>query len=299
MKGEINAGMTTSSPNELFDRFQAAFGTDAQTIPLVCVKLYRREESIPGPIVAMAENHETILACQAVRHAQCGEPILLTLDTMGCVAAAISLGLVDQHRRRHLGSPRIYTDVMQVQSGLGTHFEPPSPQDFTDGSVYACQDAGRLEFCLFGPHDSGRFISTAVARKAIAHMVAIQPAVMQGVFFYGHSFHLEGLMPDVVLLDVRPVELTRIIQGYQYLTGEMVQSVMNPVRAVDSDLIARPYLRQTINVSTYCIGARLMGRFDANRLGIGIPYPLLETVVNGLEQSRSGYPFARYPGAVT
>ena len=61
---------------------------------------------------------------------------------------------------------------------------------------------------------------------------------------------------------VRPVELTRLIQGYAFLTGERIRGDMGPVRAVNSDLIARPYLTGEINVTTYCLGARLLARWE-------------------------------------
>ena len=100
-----------------------------------------------------------------------------------------------------------------------------------------------------------------------------------------------------VNLDVRPVEATRLLQGYQFLTGRSVNAHMNPLRALDADLIARPFLTGTLNLSTYCLGARLLGRFGADRLGLGMPLAIFATLVEGLEASATGYPFERYPGA--
>ena len=105
------------------------------------------------------------------------------------------------------------------------------------------------------------------------------------------------LVPDVVILSVRPVELTRLIQGYQYITGKRIEASLGGLRVVDSDLIARPYLKNEINISTYCLGARLAAHFEAERLGMGIPFSQFETLVRGMEQSVTGYPYERYPGA--
>ena len=44
---------------------------------------------------------------------------------------------------------------------------------------------------------------------------------------------------------------------------------MGAVRAVNSDLIARPYLTGEINVSPYCLGSRLVAGFEANYMGPG------------------------------
>ena len=72
---------------------------------------------------------------------------------------------------------------------------------------------------------------------------------------------------------------------------------MGGLRVVNSDLIVRPYLEQKINVSTYCLGARLIAQFEADRLGIGLPYAMFEQTVQGMEDSQTGFPFQLYPGA--
>jgi uncharacterized protein (DUF169 family) len=281
----------------LYSRLIESMGVEGLEIPVAYVKFYRNEEPVPDAVTAYHTGNDPIMCCQAVRHSSLGEPVLLTLKNIGCVAAAISLGLVDQNRATPLSPPRTYTDLMQAQSGMDNLFNPPSPREFTSGAVYACQSIGRSDYGLFGPEDSGRFKDTATAQKAISGMMAIQPPVMQGVFFFNNSFRELDLEPDVILMSVRPVELTKIIEGYQYHTGKMVTAVMGAVRAVDSDLIARPYLTGEINVSPYCLGARVVARFEANRLGLGIPFTNFELLVKGMEESKTGYPFDKYAGA--
>lgn len=129
-------------------------------------------------------------------------------------------------------------------------------------------------------------------------MDRITPADTRGVFFYANRFQSLDILPDVILLDVRPVELTRLLQGYQYLTGKVVRAWMNPLRAVDADLIARPMITGDINIFSYCLGARTLARFSGDRLGMGIPYAAFEHLIAGLEASATGYPFHRYAGAV-
>jgi uncharacterized protein (DUF169 family) len=72
---------------------------------------------------------------------------------------------------------------------------------------------------------------------------------------------------------------------------------MGGLRVVNSDLIVRPYLTQEMNVSTFCLGARLIAEFEADRMGIGMPYGMFADVVQGMEDSAGGFPFAAYPGA--
>lgn len=275
-----------------------AMGVEGLEIPATYVKLYRHEDMLPDCLAQYCTTEETVTSCQAVRHASQGHPVLLNMNNIGCIAAAISLGLVDQHRETPLElPPRLYTNLMQQQSGLDDDFSPPSPGEFTSGHVYACRDAQKPEYCLFGPEDSGRFKDIDTARSAVEQMTAIQPPVMKSVFFYSNNFEDADLAPDVVVLDVRPVELTRIIQGYQFMTAKRIGASMGALRVVPSDLIAWPYLNQEINVSTYCLGARLLAGFEGDRLGIGIPYQKFDLVVTGMERSKTGYPFHRYPGA--
>lgn len=284
---------------QLVDRLNTTLGLAARPIPTAFVKFYRQGQDIPAQVRAAEPEEETLTSCQAARFAAQGEPILLTPASVGCIAAAISLGLVDQNRSNALPEPRVYTDLMKNQPEQRRPYRPPTPKDFTDGLVYACAAEGRFEFCLFGEKDAGRFKDLATARKAIAGMIAIQPPEMIGVFIYPAEFDEVDLTPDVALLDVRPVELTRLVQGYAFLTGEMIQASMGGLRAVNSDLIARPFLTGRINLTAYCLGARIVGGYGADRMGLGMPFDKFQTLVEGVEASRTGYPFELYPGAVS
>lgn len=287
-----------STIKQMYDRMIAAMGVENLEIPTTAVKFYRTEEDIPEEVMNNCPARISLTSCQANRQASLGDAVLLTFDNIGCVAAAISLGLVDSHQDTALHGSRVYTDLMHQQSGRVNDFTPPTPKDFSEGIVYACQDAGRPDFGLFGKEDSGRYKSVAIAKQAIADMLAIQPAIMQGVFFYSPDFDEIDLIPDVLVFNVRPIELTRIIQAYQYNTGKRVTASMGGLRVVNSDLIVRPYLTQDINISTYCLGARLIAQYEANRLGIGMPFKIFEIIVQGMEDSKTGFPFYLYPGAV-
>ncbi len=273
------------------------FGVEGLEIPVGYVKLFASTDTIPEVATACAPDEETLTVCQAVRHAMLDQPVLLHQDNIGCIAAAISLGLVDAEQQEALAPaspPRTYMRQMASQSGLGSAFQPPAPQDFTNGTVYACHDAGRPEFGLFGPEDSGRFNCVATARRAVGAMDAIQPPTMQGIFFYPNGFKELDLLPDIVILNVRPVELTKLLQSYQYVTGRPIRAHMNPLRAVDADLIARPYLTGEINISSYCLGARTLACFDGDRMGIGIPLGAFERLLEGMVASATGYPYPAY-----
>ena len=282
---------------ELYQGMIDAMNVEGLDIPIANVKFYKQGETIPQAVSECVPDGITLTSSQSARQAGFGDSVLLTAKSIGCVAAAITFGLVEQHQDRPMGKSLVYTNVMKGQSGMGEEFQPPTPEDFTSGTVYACTAAGRPDFALFGSDDTGRFESKEIAQKAITDMMAIQPATTQGVFIYAKEFDDIEVEPDVVILSVRPVELTRIIQAYQFQTGKRVTASMGGLRVVNSDLMVRPYLSQEMNISTYCLGARLIGQFEGNRLGIGMPFSQFQEMVEGMKLSQGGFPFQMYPGA--
>jgi uncharacterized protein (DUF169 family) len=261
------------------------------------VKLDKRDQSVPQEVQEHQPDSISLTSCQAHKQSSIGDAVCLTKNNIGCVAAAISLGLVGENESEPLGGSRVYTDIMKDQAKEKESFKPPTPAEFTAGVVYACKAAGRQDFSLFGEEDSGRFKDIETAKSAVKEMAAIQPADIQAVFFYSPEFDDLEVEPDVVLLSIRAVELTRLVQAYQFITGKRVNASMGGLRMVNSDLIARPYLTGEINISSYCLGARVIAQFDADRLGMGLPFSVFKLVIDGLEKSQTGYPFHLYPGA--
>ncbi len=282
---------------DLYDGMIDALGVENLSVPTACVKFYKQGDEIPAGVRECEPKGLTLTSCQSTRQAGFGDSVLLTPQSIGCVAAAITFGLVDRNQDQPMGESLVYTDIMKGQAADKEHFQPPTPKDFSDGIVYACAAAGRPDFALFGAGDTGRYDSTETAKAAMSDMIAIQPATTQAVFLFALDFDDEDVEPDVVVLSVRPVELARIIQAYQFHSGKRVTASMGGLRVVNSDLIVRPYLTQEMNVSTYCLGARLIAEFEADRMGIGMPYQIFGDIVRGMEDSKGGFPFALYPGA--
>lgn len=267
-------------------------------IPVSGVKLFKKKDLVPGEILQFQPDDYSITSCHALKAAMLGDAVYLERDSIGCVAAAISLGLVEKKVAKPLKGKRVYTEMMRKSVGKERRFRAPSPLKFSDGSVYACRDSGHPEYSLFGEDDSGRYKTRDIAIEAIARMPTIQPPTMQGVFYFSPTFDEFDILPDVVVLSLRPVELCRIVQGYQFLTGERVRADIGGLRAGCSDLIVKPYMYNEINFSPYCLGARLIAKFEGDRMGIGMPYSLYELTVQGVANSRTGFPFPEYPGAI-
>ena len=279
-------------------RFTTALKAEGISIPMAAIHFYRKGQPIPPEVMACHPEGISLTSCQALKQSFLGDGVTLSLRNIGCIAAAITLGFVDQYDQTPLTGPRVYTDIMKNQALNNTAFSPPTPHDFTEGIVYACRDANRPEFGLFGKDDSGRFKDVETAKAAVKDMAAIQPPAMEAVFFYPPDMDIPGVTPDILVFHMRPVELTRLVQAYQYQTGKRVMANIGGLRVVCSDLIVRPYLTGEINVSSYCLGARLIAQFDANNLAVSIPFGLIEELVEGMENSRTGYPFHLYPGAI-
>lgn len=282
---------------ELYRRLISAMEIEDLEIPTSLVKIFKKGDKIPEHIFDYHPNNISLTSCQAEKQAALGDVICLSKKNIGCIAAAITFGLVDEQDKTPLQGPRVYTDIMKEQSENKDKFSPPSPADFTDGLVYACKNAGRSDFSLFGEKDSGRYKDTETAKKALKDMIALQPAETEAVLFYPPEFDEVDFLPDVVVCSIRPVELTRFVQAYQFNTGKRIEANMGGLRAINSDLIVRPFVTNKINVSSYCLGSRLIAQYEGDRLGIGIPFSEFEILVKGMEDSRTGFPFNEYPGS--
>ena len=154
-------------------RFMDVFGEQEMVVRLVGVKRIPKEKRVPEGVKAAEQGMPW---CEVVRIAATeGEAVVINKDNVGCPAAGIALGLVDQYQNEPLSGKRKYTDLME---------EPASPADFTNGLVYACKDSGNMQFALFGGDDTGRYETLGAALRAVSGMTAIQPAIMGAAVAY-------------------------------------------------------------------------------------------------------------------
>jgi uncharacterized protein (DUF169 family) len=261
-------------------------GFDVETLPdamAMGVKFVRRGEAPPARAVPLERAYTW---CHALRAASRGAVPLVNRDNVGCVMAAIALGLLDQDDPRPLTGWREYSQKMETQ---------PAPRDYREGRVFACWASGRMDFAMTGAADSGRFKTVEAARRAFDGMPKIQPACMDAVVAFPPRDDLADLVPDVVILALTPKETLRTIQALTFSTGARVTSSTLGVGGFCVDLTVMPYLSGRPNAGFMCIGARVIAGWEGRLNGLGLPWSTFRTIADGMHASKAGYPYARYP----
>ncbi len=263
-------------------RYMDMFGEHERVVRPVGVKLIVKGKGVPDGAKAAEQGMPW---CEAVRIAAMkDEAVVITRDNVGCPAAGVALGLVDQFQNEPLSGKRDYTDLMD---------EPASPADFSNGLVYACKDSGNMQFALFGGDDTGRYETLGAALRAVSGMTAIQPAIMDAAVAYPAD--KLAISPDVVILAVTPKQALLAIQGYNFRAGNRFEMSTIGIRGVCADLTALPFLEQKLNGSFFCLGARALGGWGGNLLGLGMPFSIFLSMVTGMEKSTTGFPYKLYP----
>lgn len=270
---------------DLYRRYMAAFGVpDLPDVAAVGVKFVPRGCAAPAQAAPLDMAYTW---CYAVKQAARGEVPLVTRENIGCVMAAIALGLVDEDDPSPLPGYRQYSQAMG---------SAPAPLDYKEGRVFGCAAAGRLDLALYGPEDPGRFATLEAARRAFAEMPKIQPACMDAVVAFPPDPALAMPDPDVVILALTPRETVRTIQAMAFATGARFELTTLGVGGFSVDLTAAPYLSGKPNGSFLCVGARAVARWEGDLNALGLPWAHFQAMVAGMEASAKGYPFPRYPG---
>ncbi|MEA1965694.1 MAG: DUF169 domain-containing protein [Euryarchaeota archaeon] len=269
---------------EASKRFMDIFDEPGSIVRPVGVKLILKGREIPEG-TKTPEEYQGVPWCEAVRIAAMdGEVVVINKENVGCPASAIALGLVDQDQEEPLSGTRKYTDMMETTA---------SPADFTNGLVYGCKASDNMQFALFGEGDTGRYETLGAALNAVSGMTSIQPDIMDAAVAYPAG--KLDIAPDVVILGLLPKQALRAIQGHNFLTGNRFLMSTIGIRAVCADLTALPYLEQSLNGSLFCLGARAVGGWEGDLLGLGMPLSVFEQMVTGMERSAGGFPYNAYP----
>lgn len=97
--------------------------------------------------------------------------------------------------------------------------------------------------------------------------------------------------PDVVVVVSNSYNVMRMIQGHGYLNGYTSNLRTVGLQAICQDLTSYPYNTKDINISLLCPGTRLVANWQADEIGIGIPFEKWYEVVEGVKETTN--PFER------
>lgn len=87
---------------------------------------------------------------------------------------------------------------------------------------------------------------------------------------------------DVVMFLCDAWQMMRVIQGYTYRHGMAKNIGMIGNQGICSDLVARPYVMNDLNVSVLCAGARMNTHAGDEELGAGMPVHLFWDIIDGV-----------------
>lgn len=130
-------------------------------------------------------------------------------------------------------------------------------------------------------YEFGLYADMAIARQAQNGLCAINQKIYGIVI--GPLEKMENA--DVVLFLCDAWQAMRVVQGYTYYHGRAQNIGMIGNQGVCSDLVARPYYMNDINISMLCMGTRIFTEAEDGELGIGMPAHLFVDVIEGIRHT--------------
>ncbi len=124
----------------------------------------------------------------------------------------------------------------------------------------------------------GLYASRAIAKQVQDEVVRI-PQHIHGIEV-GPLDQLE--QADLVILVANAFQVMRIVQGYVHFFGVPKHLGMAGNQGVCSDLAARPFVKNDLNLSVLCAGTRRACKWGEGELGVGMPINLFAPVADGV-----------------
>lgn len=87
---------------------------------------------------------------------------------------------------------------------------------------------------------------------------------------------------DTVMFLCNAWQMMRVVQGYTYHHGMAKNIGMAGNQGICSDLVARPYCTNDLNLSVLCAGARMNTHAEDGELGAGMPIHLFFDIAKGV-----------------
>lgn len=95
--------------------------------------------------------------------------------------------------------------------------------------------------------------------------------------------------PDVIIVMTDALQSMRIVQGYEYFTGRKPNVDLGAMQAMCSELTVSPYMTGELNVSVLCPSTRMLCKWDANDMAVGIPFEMFEMITEGVVATKPNY----------
>lgn len=87
---------------------------------------------------------------------------------------------------------------------------------------------------------------------------------------------------DVVIILGMAEQIMKVMQGYTWHYGTPKNLVSVGNAAMCSDMLAKPFMRNDINLSLMCCGARTSTISDQGELGVGMPSHMFRKTADGI-----------------
>lgn len=129
---------------------------------------------------------------------------------------------------------------------------------------------------------SGTYDNLGVSRQVSKSMVYC-PEGMYGLEVAPLREFVEG--PHIVIFITNPFNAMRISQGYAYFHGHVKNVQFAGMQALCQECTSYPFEMDTLNISMMCSGTRMLGRWSDSELGIGLPFHLLDSLVEGIKKT--------------
>lgn len=130
--------------------------------------------------------------------------------------------------------------------------------------------------------------STATATKALSKYP--NPSAIEAMVL--SPLEDEKFDPDYVLVYANGAQMTLLMNGYQYYTGEKIQGDFTGEGSC-ADALPRSVVTGKPSLCLPCVGERGFGVVEADEMVIALPVSALETTVKGLQTLKGnglGYP---------
>ncbi len=152
------------------------------------------------------------------------------------------------------------------------------------GSAWALGLAEPTKEVISGQRRSnyGTYKDMGICRKISKNMVYCQHDTYGLAVMPLEEFKEE---PDIVIMITNPFNGMRIAQGYAYNHGHVDNIKFSGMQAICQECTSLPYEESRINFSMLCAGTRMLANWQADELGIGMPYRIFEEVIEGLKKT--------------